>query len=142
VRVKARRCENPHDTMQQGDLSMTRVFVRYALLALALGVAVSAVAKSKTESITLRQEATLNGTTLPAGTYVVKYEVNGSNADVKFLQGKKEIASAQGQVKPVDKKVSLNQLIVNDPGRVISEIDFGGSDTAIVFGSAGSAAGK
>ena len=120
---------------------MSRAFVRYALLALALGIAVSAVAKSKTESITLRQDATLNGTTLPAGTYVVKYEVNGSNADVKFIQGKKEIASAQGQIKPVEKKVSLNQLILGDQ-RNIQEIVFGGSDTAITFGASGSAAGK
>ena len=121
---------------------MSRAFVRYALLALALGIAVSAVAKSKTESITLRQDATLNGTTLPAGTYVVKYTVEGSTADVKFIQGKKEIASAQGQVKPVEKKVSLNQLILSSEGRNIQEIDFGGSDTAITFGASGSAAGK
>jgi len=121
---------------------MSRAFVRYVLLALALGIAVSAVAKSKTESITLRQDATLNGTTLPAGTYVVKYSVEGSTADVKFIQGKKEIASAQGQVKPVTKKVSLNQLILGDQGRNIQEIVFGGSDTSIVFGTNATAAGK
>jgi len=68
--------------------------------------------------------------------------VDGSTADVKFIQGKKEIATAQGQIKPVEKKVSLNQLILSTQGRTIQEIDFGGSDTAITFGASSSAAGK
>jgi hypothetical protein len=121
---------------------MTRILARYALLALALTFAVGAAAKSKTESITLRQDANLNGTNLPAGTYVVKYDIDGSTANVKFIQGKKEVASAQGQVKTIEKKVSLSQIVFNDPGRSIQEIDFGGRDTAITFGATANAAGK
>ena len=121
---------------------MTRILARYALLALALTFAVGAAAKSKTESITLRQDANLNGTNLPAGTYVVKYDIDGSNADVKFIQGKKEVATAQGQVKTLEKKVSLNQLVISDQGRIIQEIDFGGNDKAITFGASANAAGK
>jgi hypothetical protein len=123
---------------------MTRFLVRAGLLVLALMLSLSAFAKPKTESITLSQDATLGGTNLPAGDYVVKYDVNGSNAQVKFLKGSKEVASANGQVKNLTKKPGSTQVVLNTEGntRSISEIDFGGKDTAISFESAGMATGK
>ena len=59
---------------------MTSIPVRFALLALALTLSISAFAKPRSESITLYHDATINGTPLPAGEYVVKYDVDGSNA--------------------------------------------------------------
>jgi hypothetical protein len=126
----------------KGDVSMNRFSLRYVLLGLALTVALSAVAKPRSESITLYHDASLNGTNIPAGEYVVKYDVNGSDAKVTFMQGKKEVATANGQVKTLQKKSSSNQVVLNDQGRSISEIDFGGKDTAITFGSSDTAAGK
>ena len=81
---------------------------------------------------------------MPAGDYVVKYDVDGANAQVKFMQGKKEVASAAGQVKSLAKKSPSNQIVLDtaNNGRNISEIDFGGKDTAITFASAASAVGK
>jgi hypothetical protein len=123
---------------------MTKVPVRFALLALALTLSVSAFAKPRSESITLYQDASINGTTLPAGDYVVKYDVDGSNAQVKFMKGSKEVASANGQVKTLTKKPDASQVVVDTTGssRNISEIDFGGKDTAISFASGGTSAGK
>ena len=98
-------------------------------------LSLSAFAKSKTESITLYNDATLSGTNLPAGQYVVKYDVDGNNAQVKFLKGNKEVASANGQVKNLTKKAGSTQVVLNTEGnaRSISEIDFGGKETAISF---------
>jgi recombinational DNA repair protein RecT len=123
---------------------MTRVTVRLAVLAFAVMLALNAFAKPKSENITLYQDATLNGTSVPAGEYVVKYDVDGSNAQVKFMKGNKEVASATGQVKTLNKKVVSSQVVLNSDGnaRTISEIDFGGKDTAISFGSDTSASGK
>ena len=123
---------------------MTRSSIRYALIALALLLSTSAFARPKSESITLYQDATVNGTSLPAGDYVVKYDVDGSNAQVKFMKGGKEVASANGQVKTLGKKPNSTQVVLNNAGsaRNISEIDFGGKDTAISFESAGATAGK
>jgi hypothetical protein len=123
---------------------MTKVPVRFALLALALTLTVSAFAKPKSESITLYQDASINGTTLPAGDYVVKYDVEGNNAQVKFMKGSKEVASANGQLKTLTKKPDASQVVVDNTGnsRSISELDFGGKDTAISFASGGSSAGK
>jgi hypothetical protein len=123
---------------------MTRFPVRFALLALALTLSVSAFAKPRSENITLYHDASVNGTTLPAGDYVVKYDVDGSSAQVKFLKNGKEMASASGQVKTLTKKPDSSQVIVDSEGnsRTISEIDFGGKGTAISFASGGSSAGK
>jgi hypothetical protein len=125
---------------------MRKIPFRFALLALALTVtfSLSAFAGSKSTDITLTQDVTLNGTNLPAGNYVVKYDVDGSNAQVKFTQGGKEVASARGQVKTLTKKPFTNQVLLNTSGgtATISEIDFGGKDTAVTFGSADASAGK
>ncbi|MGA9568053.1 MAG: hypothetical protein WBS19_21180 [Candidatus Korobacteraceae bacterium] len=123
---------------------MTKVPVRFALLVLALTLSVSAFAKPKSETITLYQDASINGTTLPAGDYVVKYDLEGNNAQVTFMKGGKEVASANGEVKTLTKKPDANQVIMDIAGnsRTISEIDFGGKDTAISFASGGSSAGK
>jgi hypothetical protein len=125
---------------------MRKIPFRFALLALALTVtfSLSAFAGSKSTNITLSQDVTLNGTNLPAGNYVVKYDVDGSNAQVKFTQGGKEVASASGQVKTLTKKPFTNQVLLNTSGgtATISEIDFGGKDTAVTFGSADASAGK
>lgn len=123
---------------------MTRVSIRYAVLALALMLSLSALAKEKSESVTLYHDATLNGANLPAGDYVVKYDTEGANAQVKFMQGKKEVASAAGQLKNLSKKAASNQVVIDTGNnmRNISEIDFGGKDTAITFASASAAAGK
>jgi hypothetical protein len=121
---------------------MSRVLARFAFLALVLSLAVSAVAKPKSEHLTLFHDATINGTNLPAGDYTLKYDVNGNNAQVKFMQGSKEVATAEGQVKTLPNKVNSSQVVLNNDSRSISEIDFGGKDTAITFGSPSTSAGK
>jgi hypothetical protein len=120
------------------------MFVRAGLLILALTLSLSAFAKPKSESITLFEDASLSGTNLPAGDYVVKYDVTGSNAQGKFMKGNKEVATANGQVKTLSKKAGSTQVVLNTEGsaRTISEIDFGGKDTAISFGSGDMSAGK
>jgi len=123
---------------------MTRVSLRFAVLAVSLTLAVTAFAKPRSENITLYQDATVNGTNLPAGEYTVKYDVEGSNAQVRFMQGSKQVATATGQVKTLSKKTGSSQVVLDTEGnmRSISEIDFGGKDVALTFGSNGTEAGK
>jgi hypothetical protein len=123
---------------------MTRFVGRAGLLILVLMLSLSAFAKPKTHSITLFHDATLSGTNLPAGEYVLEYDLNGSSAQVKFMQGHKEVASATGQVKTLDKKPNATQVVFQGEGNAlaISEIDLGGNVTAISFESAGATTGK
>jgi hypothetical protein len=123
---------------------MKRLTTRFTLLALALGLAITAWAKPKSENITLYHDSTINGTTLPAGEYVVKYDTEGSTTAVHFYRGNKEVASATGAWKSLERKVTSNQVIFDSQGstRNISEIDFGGKDMGLSFAPAGTAVGK
>ena len=114
---------------------MKRLSAQCSVLALVLILTLSAFAKPKSENITLYQDAIVNGTGLPAGSYMVKYDVEGTNAQVTFMQGNKEVASTTGQLKTLPKKPSSNQVVLNNEDRSIAEIDFGGKDAAITFES-------
>jgi hypothetical protein len=123
---------------------MARILARVALFVFALTLAINAFAGGKTKNLTLYHDAQLNGTTIPAGDYIVSYDEQGSNVEVKFWKGHKEVASATGQLKQLEKKPSLNQVIVQNGSNTpaIAEIDFGGSKTGIAFDSSMTATGK
>ena len=121
---------------------MKRLFAQCSVLALMLTLALSAAAKPKSENITLYSDASVNGTSLPAGDYLVKYDVEGTNVQLKFMQGNKEVASTTGQVKTLEKKVGSNQVVLNNEDRSVAEIDFRGNGSAIIFGSPGTMGGK
>ena len=123
---------------------MTRVSLRFAVLALSLMLAVTAFAKPRSEHMTLYHDATVNGTNLPAGDYTVKYDDEVSSVQVRFMQHNKQVATATGQVKTLSKKTGSSQVVLDTEGnmRSISEIDFGGKDEALTFGSNGTAVGK
>jgi hypothetical protein len=125
---------------------MTRMLARVALLVFAVTMSISAFAGSKSESLTLLHDAQLNGTTIPAGDYTVKYDANGSTCLVKVMKGSKTVATANGELKQLANKPQRDQVILqNDGGSVpvLSEMDFSNSTTAISFGSnATTASGK
>ena len=80
----------------------------------------------------------LNGTTIPAGDYKVTCETNGTTAQVKFMQGKKEVASATGHTKELGQKMPTARLLLNDGGGVpsIQELDLTAAPPGVVFDSA------
>jgi hypothetical protein len=115
---------------------MTRMLARVALLVFAVTMSISAFAGSKAESLTLYQDAQLNGTTIPAGEYTVKYDANGSTCLVKVMKGKKTVATANGELKQLaDKPQHTQVLLQTDTGGLpaVNEMDFSGSTTAITF---------
>ena len=124
---------------------MTRILARLTMLIFAITMSVSAFAGStKTDTITLYNDAQLNGTTIPAGDYTVKCETNGTSAQVRFMKGGKEVASASGQAKELDKKAAHGQVVlVNGSGvSSIEEVDLAGSKTGVTFDSSMANAGK
>jgi hypothetical protein len=123
---------------------MTRILAGVALLVFAVTLSISAFAGSKAQTFTLYHDSQLNGTALPAGEYTVVYDEAGANPQVKFMKGKKEVASATGQLKQLDKKPQYNQIVLTNEGGsdAISELDFHGSTTGITFNSSVANAGK
>lgn len=124
---------------------MTRTLTHVTVLVFALAMSVAAFAASKSETVTLYQDAQLNGKTLPAGDYTVKCNTTGTTAQVQFLRNGKEVASANGQVKQLNPAPESNQVVVQDGngGGTISEVDFSHSGTGVTFAGASMAeAGK
>ena len=124
---------------------MTRMLARVALLVFAVTMSVSAFAGSKSETVTLLHDAQLNGTTIPAGEYTVKYDANGSTCQVKVMKGSKTVATANGELKQLADKPRHDQVLLGDNGGVpvVNEMDFSDSKTAITFSpNAETASGK
>jgi hypothetical protein len=98
----------------------------------------SALAGSiKTGTVILYHDAQLNGPTIPAGEYTVKCETKGTTAQVKFMQGRKEVASANGQTKDLGQKTAQTKIMFVDGNGAhsIQEVDLGGSTTGVTFDS-------
>ncbi|HLI62961.1 MAG TPA: hypothetical protein VKV05_06150 [Terriglobales bacterium] len=119
---------------------MSRTLTSLAVFVFALTMSLAAFAASKSESIRLYNDTQLNGKTLPAGDYTVKYDATGSTAQVKFLKNGKEVASATGQVKHLVNPPDYNQVVTNSANgtSTISEIDFGHAKTGVTFGDSSS----
>jgi hypothetical protein len=98
-------------------------------------MSLAAFAASKSETVKLYSNTQLNGKTLPAGDYTVKYDATGSTAQVKFLKNGKEVASATGQVKQLKNPPDFNQVVTDtsNGSSTISEIDFAHAKTGVTF---------
>jgi hypothetical protein len=124
---------------------MTRMLARVALLVFAVTMSINAFAGSRSETVTLLHDAQLNGTTIPAGEYTVKYDANGSTCLVKVMKAGKTVATANGELKQLADKPRHDQVLLGDNGgvAVVNEMDFSDSKTAITFSpNAETASGK
>jgi hypothetical protein len=125
---------------------MTRLLARVALFVFAVTMSLNAFAGSKSESITLMHDVQVNGTTLHAGDYTVKYDANGSTCLVKMVKNGKTVATANGELKQLANKPAHTQIVLDEStGDVpaLSEMDFSNSTTAITFSpSVATASGK
>jgi hypothetical protein len=129
----------PNEFSKEGDLQMNRFLAPFTMLVLAITMSISALAGTvKKDTVTINHPVQLNGTTIPAGDYKVTCETNGTTAQVKFMQGKKEVASATGQTKELGQRFPTARLLLNTGGGgvpSIQELDLTGT-TGVVFGSA------
>ena len=114
---------------------MTRILARVALFVFAVALSIGAFAGEKTKDLTLVGDAQLNGTTIPAGHYKLKFDDNCSSCVVKVMKGDKTIATANAQMKQLKFRPAHDQVVLqNETGGVpmISEMEFSNS-TALSF---------
>ncbi len=110
-------------------------FFSFAVLSAALLFATTAFAGDK--SVTLSAPTTINGQKLAPGEYKVRYQVNGSTAEVQFLKDKKEVASTNAQV--VEVAAPRSDTVITrengDGSSTLVEVQFANKKSAIHFGS-------
>ena len=110
--------------------------VRGLAVMIALTFSLSAAADGGKTTIKLFQNASLNGKTLAAGEYKVKWERHSVGADVTFAQGKKEIATVRGKFVEREQPSPYTAVVTKPNGdgtETITELRFEGKKEVLVL---------
>ena len=105
------------------------------VLALAVLLSSAAFAGNKPGSLYLSDATQLNGKQLPAGTYQLKWEGNGPEVQVQFLQGKKIVATAPAKLEQATAKPAKDAAVIETASgsRSLAEARFAGKNYKLVF---------
>jgi hypothetical protein len=105
------------------------------VLGLAVLLATSAFASNK-GTVELRESFEVNGQQLAAGEYQVRWDGTGSNVEVSFMKGKKEVAKTSAKVVALDKAYGFDSAVVDhSTGKAtVSELRFAGKKFALAIG--------
>ncbi len=109
--------------------------ILFVSVVLVLTYAISGFAKTA-RNVDIQHAVVVSGTTLPAGQYAVRWEVQNPQAGVEFVRNKKVVASAPCKLEDRGKKYDSSSVIyaTNPNGsNAISEIRFAGSSEVLVF---------
>ncbi len=106
------------------------------VLGLAVLLASSAFASNK-GTLQVREPFEVNGQQLAPGEYQLRWDGTGSNVEVSFMQGKKEIAKASAKVVTLDKAYDYDSAVVDrSSGKAaVSEVRFAGKKYALALGA-------
>jgi hypothetical protein len=108
---------------------------KFAVLGLAVLLATSAFASNK-GTLHLQEAVQVNGAQLPAGEYQVRWDGTGSNVEVSFMQGKKEVAKASARVIDLPQANGYDSAVVDHSSGTasLSEIRFANKKAALAIG--------
>lgn len=108
---------------------------KFAVLGLAVLLATGAFASNK-GTLTLQEAAQVNGTQLPAGEYQVRWEGTGSNVEVSFMRGKKEVAKTSAKIVDLQKAYGYDSVVLDHSSgtAALSEVRFAGKKVALAIG--------
>jgi hypothetical protein len=108
---------------------------KLVVLGLAVLLATGAFASNK-GTLNVQETVQVNGQQLPAGEYQVRWEGTGSNVEVSFMRGKKEVAKTSAKVVELDQKPAYDSAVVDHSGGVaaISQVRFAGKKFALAIG--------
>jgi hypothetical protein len=98
----------------------------------------AAIAASR-GSLQLSEQVLVNGQSLPAGEYQVKWDGDGPNVDLRILRDGKLVTTVPARTIDLPRKDSEDSVLTkkNDDGSwSLSEIHFGGKKYAIAIGTA------
>jgi len=128
------------EQMKLTHVALNRV-AKTVVLGLAVLLASSAFASNK-GSLNVREAVEVNGQQLAPGNYQLRWDGTGSNVEVSFMQGKKEVAKATAKVVSLDKAYDFDSAILerNNGKPTVSEVRFAGKKYALTLGATEKAA--
>jgi len=116
--------------MKLNDVAKTVV------LGLAVLLASSAFASNK-GSLQVGEPFEVSGQQLAPGEYQLRWDGTGSNVEVSFMQGRKEVAKASAKVVELEKASDYDSAVVDHSnGKAsVSEVRFAGKKYALAIGA-------
>jgi hypothetical protein len=105
------------------------------VLGLAVLLASSAFASNK-GSVQVREAVEINGQQLAPGDYQLRWDGTGSNVEVSFMKGKKEVAKVPAKIVTLDTASQYDGSVLDrSSGKVtISEVRFAGKKYVLALG--------
>jgi hypothetical protein len=122
--------------MKLNNLALNHL-AKTVVLGLAVLLASSAFASSK-GTLQVRETLDVAGQQLAAGEYQLRWDgAPGSNVEVSFMQGKKEVAKASAKVVALDRASDYDAATVDrSSGKArISEVRFAGKKYGLALGA-------
>ena len=121
--------------MKLNNLALNNL-AKTVVLGLAVLLASSAFASNK-GSLQVREPLEVNGQQLAPGEYQLRWDGTGSNVEVSFMQGKKEVAKTSAKVVELDKASAYDSTVVNHASgkATVSQVRFAGKKYVLAIGS-------
>jgi len=121
--------------MKLKHLALNNV-AKTVVLGLAVLLASSAFASNK-GTLQVQEALEVNGQQLAAGEYQLRWDGTGSNVEVSFMRGKKEVAKASAKVVTLDKASDYDSAVVDrSSGKAtVTEVRFAGKKYVLALGA-------
>jgi hypothetical protein len=121
--------------MKLNNLALNHL-AKTVVLGLAVLVASSAFASNK-GTLRVHESSEVGGQQLAAGEYQLRWDGTGSNVEVSFMQGKKEVAKTSARLVNLDKASDNDAAIVDHSSgkAIVTEVRFAGKKYALALGA-------
>jgi hypothetical protein len=121
--------------MKRNDLALNTL-AKTIVLGVAVLLASTAFAANK-GTLQVRESVEVNGQQLPAGVYQVRWDGSGSNVEVRFMQGKKEVAKTTAKLVSLDQASDHDSAVIDRASgkAAISQVRFAGRKYSLAIGA-------
>jgi hypothetical protein len=107
---------------------------KFAVLGLAVLLATGAFASNKA-TLNVQEAVQVNGQQIPAGDYQLRWEGSGSDVQLSFMQGKKEVAKTSARIVELQEKSPYDSAVIDrSNGTSLAQVRFAGKKFALAIG--------
>jgi hypothetical protein len=121
--------------MKRNNLALNTL-AKTIVLGVAVLLASTAFAANK-GTMQVRESVEVNGQQLPAGVYQVRWDGTGSNVEVRFMQGKKEVAKTTAKLVSLDQASDFDSAVIDRASgkAAVSQVRFAGKKYSLAIGA-------
>jgi hypothetical protein len=121
--------------MKLNNLALSTL-AKTVVLGVAVLLASSAFAANK-GSMQVRERVEVNGQQLSPGEYQLRWDGTGSDVELRFMQGKKEMAKTSAKVVALDQASDYDSAVIDRASgkAAVSQVRFAGKKFALTIGA-------